>query len=238
MGTSASSLRSRGTGTSPATCAVSGATLRDSVCFSTGARWQAPSIVTGAAARTTLRNVTAIATRASSDGLEMRRRRLAEREPWTAIERGSPTDAGFGPLTTPPPRAPRDDHDLANSNYRAPTRTSRAPTACSEGSGHESARPPPFANAARPAISTRPPDRRRSTPAPVDPLLGELDLDGEARTQGAAPDIGADELTRRPRRPTPPRPTTSRPTPGSARGRRRRPSSATSSSSSAAASPE
>jgi hypothetical protein len=84
----------------------------------------------------------------------------------------------------------------SHSNYRAATGTTTGPLASLiDGGGNETAVDPLFVNAAAGDFHERQDSPTVDAGTP-DADLGGLDLDGNARTQGPAPDIGAFETAR------------------------------------------
>jgi hypothetical protein len=180
-----------GTGTTGRTVQLrDGALLRDSFIWNRD--FAGSAVVTGGSGAA-MRNVTAIASTAGGQGVLS----SADFGPsqvvtlHNVIARG----AGQGIDAEDNGAAPEpDDIDVTvtNSNYSS---VSEAPPEAEvvEGPGNQTG-PPLFANeatgdfhqlAGSPTIDA----------GAVDPLLGAVDIDGEPRNQGPAPDIGADEFT-------------------------------------------
>ena len=173
--------------------------LRDSLVTATGANAVALGAqgAQGGLQVFDLRNVTAIAQGSGSiglstsglfDGFSTRSRRTTLTN---SIVRGDAHDVSLS----------SDSQGAAvvvvsHSNYRAATVGTTGPLASLvDGGGNQTAVDPLFVNAAAADF------REQSTSPTVDagtldPDLGGLDLDGNARTQGSAPDIGAFETAR------------------------------------------
>jgi hypothetical protein len=175
-------------------CNVLNATLRDSVCWDTGLNGNAifnstaaPTTVT-----TTLRNVTAVATGANSDGIEiisgggLTHNVDAKNVIVGGVVSDARAEAGASSMT-----AITFDHSNYDTTDTGGTGTSSVTPA---GSPTGQTAPPAFA-----APITG--DFHQTNGSPTidagidDPSLGSADIDGESRSQGSAPDIGADEFT-------------------------------------------
>jgi hypothetical protein len=172
-------------------CNIIGATLRDSVCWDTGANGNAifNSNTTNVTVTTTVRNVTAVATGADSDGIEIVAGSGLDHvlDAKNVIASGIAFDAQATQDVTSTATI-----NLANSNYDSenPAQTG---TVTDPGTGTNQTQQPAFVNAATGDFH-----QQASSPTidagATDPLLGSGDLDNQPRNQGAAPDIGADEF--------------------------------------------
>jgi hypothetical protein len=168
--------------------------MRDSVCLDTAASGIATNVETITGTFTSnVRNLTAVATGTSSIGLTVRAPNAATSETLVAknvIADGVGTDisaqAGSASSTAVA--------TMANSNYstRATPGTGTA-TVTDPATGGNQIATPLFSDAGlglfHQAVGSPTIDA-----GAVDGLLGTLDFDGDARTLGAAPDIGADEF--------------------------------------------
>jgi hypothetical protein len=168
------------------------AVLRDSVCWSAAASRAAIGVSSGGADVHTprLRNVTAIATGANSLGVEVNTNSGAQAElrGKNVIARGALAD-----LWAEADSSSSALIALDHSNFVTSTTAGSGTGASITGSPTNQNAAPLFANAAvgdfhqlagSPTIDA----------GTTDSLLGTLDIDGQARNQGAAPDIGADEF--------------------------------------------
>jgi hypothetical protein len=168
-------------------------TLRDSVCLNTAGGIGVELQSLGATSSANLRNVTAIASGAGSYGIQVETNNNGDEQDAVAknvIASGVAADVradanAGGAVST---------ITMSNSNYA--TESEETPvggtaTVTDPGTGTNQTAVPIFTDpgtffhqgAASPTIDA----------GAADGLLGTLDLDGEARTMGAAPDIGADE---------------------------------------------
>jgi hypothetical protein len=173
--------------------------LRDSLVTATGtgaSAIDAEGIQTGLQ-ELDLRNVTAIALGSNSTGLST-----------SGFFDGFATRSRRTTLTNTIVRG--DAHDLSitsdsqgaavivasHSNYRAATVTMTGPLALlTDSGGNQTAIDPLFVNSAVGDYHEQQ-DSPTVDAGTVDPDIGGLDLDGNARTQGSAPDIGAFETAR------------------------------------------
>jgi hypothetical protein len=176
-----------------------GAVIRDSVCLSTAANEAAVRFFysgafgpTQPATTATLRNVTAVATNGNSFGIEMHTEDVGviTLNATNVIATGSGTAADVSATNNGTSVTINLDH----SNYDTENEPGASTTVTDPGSGTNQLALPQFSDpssgefheaAGSPTI-----DRGAD-----DGLLGPLDLDGESRVQGPAPDIGADEVT-------------------------------------------
>jgi hypothetical protein len=170
-----------------------GALIRDSICHSTAADQAAVRFFyngTDGPSTANLINVTAIASTGDSNGIELGTFDVGEQ----TLNATNVIAAGSG---TAPDVAAFDNGtsvtiNLEHSNYDTENQGTGT-TITDPGSGTNQIAAPQFSN---PAAG----DFHQAPGSPTidagtgDPLLGSLDIDGESRTQGAAPDIGADEF--------------------------------------------
>ena len=174
-------------------CTMFQGTLNDSVCWSGGASGNGifSSVSASTSITTTLRNVTAVASGTSSRGMDFTSAggltHVVDAKNVIAdgVEFDIRAQAGASSTTA---------INLAHSNY-VTTDAGGAGTATTTpaGSGTNQTAAPLFANAANG-------DFHEAAGSPTidagtgDSQLGSADIDGEARSQGAVPDIGADEF--------------------------------------------
>ena len=174
-------------------CRSSAGTIRDSTCWTSAGSGPALDIVeSGAFAVTSrLRNVTAVST--GSFGLIARA--LAGQdltvEAKSVIARGgagvdvqAQTDSSVGTTST---------IMLTNSNYATAAAVGAGTSVTAAGTGTNQTAAPMFMNAAAGDFHQAAGSRTINAGA-TDSQSGTSDIDGEPRTQGSAPDIGADEF--------------------------------------------
>jgi hypothetical protein len=172
-------------------CGLSGGNvlLRDSVCWATSGATAASFDNAVGAATATLRNVTAVSAGGGGSGLSVTAGVLAQAtiNGRNVIADGAGSDVaadGAGGIASA---------DLANSNYSTEEEGAATASVTDAGTGTNQATGPLFAD---PAAG----DFHQLAESPtidagaLDGQLGAVDIDGEPRAQGAAPDIGADEL--------------------------------------------
>jgi hypothetical protein len=171
-----------------------GALIRDSICYSTATDQAAVRFFyngTDGPSTAHLINVTAIASAGNSNGIELGTFDEGEQtlNATNVIASGSGTAADVAAFNN----GTSVTINLEHSNYDTEDQGTGT-TITDPGSGTNQIAPPQFANAAAG-------DFHQVSGSPTidagagDPALGSADIDGEARTQGAAPDIGADEFT-------------------------------------------
>lgn len=181
-----------GTGTSPNVALVSGATLRDSSAWNRDAVGGSAVVTGGTGAD--LRNVTAIAPLSGGVGVlsdaafgdtqSVSLRNVIARGPADGQGIQAADDPGIGDSVTV---------TVSSSNYSSLDDDEPEADIVESGPANQTASPA-FANAATGNFHQLS-NSLTIDAGSVDPLLGELDIDGEARSQGDGPDIGADELT-------------------------------------------
>jgi hypothetical protein len=172
-------------------CTAIGATLRDSVCWSTGSSGRGiVSNFSGGTVVTTVRNVTAVATGANSVGIEI-------------ITQGATTNHTLDAKNVIADGVDNDVEAEEQSGSTTAVNLAYSNFATSVPSGGATATPPgsPTNQTAPPAFVDAPNgDFHQAAGSPTidagtgDSQLGSADIDGEARSQGAVPDIGADEF--------------------------------------------
>jgi hypothetical protein len=176
---------------------TSGALLRDSLVTSGAASSVAVDAPVGAA---DVRNVTAIATGANSVALQARAASVPPDNHCVVptgtltakntIARGVAADVAITACTDSSKKTAT--LNISSSNYRA-GKVSNAGTFNDQG-GNQTAVEPGFVNAVAGDFHQVPTSPTIDA-GTSDPLLGAADFDGDARTIGPAPDIGADEAT-------------------------------------------
>jgi hypothetical protein len=182
-------------------------TIRDSVCFDSAPNGVAAKFQPSSGTHTAnMRNVTAVATGSGSEGIFVTATNNPDQETLVGknvIARGVSTDvaAQAGNTLTVATAT------MSNSNYltTAPTGIGTA-TVTPAGTGTNQTGSPLFTDAASGNLHEATGSPTIDAGAVVD-LMGTNDFDGDARTLGAAPDIGADEFI-----PAPPSGTTPPPT--------------------------
>ena len=187
LGSVVDGVIARGTG-SVAACAHTEGIIRNSACISTasGGTGVGTSVGTAGALTPTLRNVTAIATGSSSFGVDYR-----------VSNGGSLSISAKGVIaqgTSADLRAGRTDGSASTSTITIDhsnfdTMTTLAGGTITDGGGNQTSAPVLAADnvhqvAGSPTINA----------GAVDGSSGTTDVDGQSRTLGATPDIGADEL--------------------------------------------
>ncbi|HYU60126.1 MAG TPA: choice-of-anchor Q domain-containing protein [Solirubrobacterales bacterium] len=173
---------------------LDGGVIRDSVCWDTGASGAGAALdVVGGSSTGKLRNVTAVATGASSVGVRASSTgafssivdaanvvadgALADVAVSTTVAGGSATLA------------------LTNSNYATESQTGPGTESATDpGSGANQTSPPSFANAVAGDFHQVAGSPTIDAGTPGASSLGALDVDGDPRLVDAAPDIGADEF--------------------------------------------
>jgi hypothetical protein len=181
-------------GSSGTACSlIAGAVVRNSVCWADRAAGGTAGIETsGTGGTVTLRNVTAVAAGGdvTSRGINafVGSGGSMTVNATNVIARGLETDVyagNFGSGTV--------DVVLSNSNYATETESGAGLTVTDPGSGSNQTAAPAFIDAAGGDFhqAAGSPTIDAGTSSGV--LPGELDFDGEQRTQGPVPDIGADE---------------------------------------------
>jgi hypothetical protein len=174
--------------------ATTGAVLRDSVCWQTGSGSAVEYNLNGAATHTVkLRNVTAIATGpGTSLGIHLEAQNGSDLtvDAKNVIADGVTADVRAATNGDPSTSA---TITLANSNYATADTVGPATSVTPAGTGTNQTAAPLFAN---PAGG----DFHQLAGSPTidagasDPDLGATDLDGQPRSLGTVPDIGADEF--------------------------------------------
>jgi hypothetical protein len=178
-----------------------GSIIRDSVCVVTGASASAAvSIIYGGGGSSseTLRNVTAVAAGTSGYGLLLHSEGTfdAALDGANVIAQGA---AGFDDVraetdNSSGPPDPGAAIVLNNSNYDTSSTNGGVNTFVNDpGTGGGVTAPPVFANAAAGDYHQGPGSPTVNEGLPTATLLGTVDLDGDPRALGGAPDIGADE---------------------------------------------
>ena len=177
-------------------CNVIGAVLRDSICWDTGASGHGifNSNGTGIPLTTTLRNVTAVATGTSSNGMTFESNLGLDHtiDARNVIADGTAFDVRAATLNA----ASKTTINLSNSNYaNTDTAGSGTQSVTVPGTDANQTAAPGFVNKALGDFHQNPNSVTVNAGAAAASQLGSEDIDGEARIQGSAPDIGADELT-------------------------------------------
>jgi hypothetical protein len=172
--------------------------LRDSILTAAdddGGALQLFTVATGGTM--SARNVTAIATGATSVGVQAQQTCPVTCDPVgptldakNMIARGGAADLKAEPAT---PSTGPATINVSFSNFRAGKVVTSAPAAVNQGPGNQTGVEPLFVDGAGGDFheTAGSPTIDAGTP---DSLLGAVDIDGEARTLGPAPDIGADEV--------------------------------------------
>jgi hypothetical protein len=173
-----------------------GALIRDSICHSTADGEAAVRFIysgafgpTAPSSTATLINVTAVASVGNSNAIDLQTQDVGVQtlNGRNVIANGNGTgadvSAGNGGASV--------TINLDHSNYDTQNEVGVNATVTDPGSGTNQLAAPQFVGA----------DFHQAGSSPTidagagDPLLGSADIDGEARSQGGAPDIGADEFT-------------------------------------------
>jgi hypothetical protein len=175
-------------------CGIIDATLRDSVCWSTAVNGNGVHNSSGVSTTvsTILRNVTAIGDGAGSDGIHFAAASNLNHtiDAKNVIASGMALDVAAETLDA----GSTTTVNLTNSNYATTDASGLgAQSVTPAGSATNQIAAPGFENAAAGDFHQSPNSVTVDAGA-ADPQIGSQDLDGEARNQGAAPDIGADEL--------------------------------------------
>ena len=195
-------LSVRSTGSYACAPAISGV-VRDTACVATGANAAAINHVSGGGTATQrLRNVTAIATGTNGDGLLVGTLSAAtvrivdaRNVIFIGTQDVDASASGVGSSVTV----------IAQSSNYDSTATLGAATVTSPGSGTNQTAAPIFADT---TLYHQAPSSPTVNAGTTDGFTGAVDLDGDARPQGAANDIGADELVPIVNPPQPPADTT------------------------------
>jgi hypothetical protein len=181
-------VRAHASGAGDNACGGAAGTLRDSVCFSdapTNGAGVGLNLSASGARTLTMRNVTAVAVGAVSDGM-----RFSYSGGAFAVDARNVIASG----TNIDVRASSDvSVDLDHSNYGTVS-TSGTGTVTDAGTLSNQTADPEFVDLVAGDLHqlATSPTVDKGTAASE---LGSTDIDGEARSQGSAPDIGADELT-------------------------------------------
>lgn len=171
-----------------------GALIRDSICQSTAAGEAAVRLFTsGGPSIAILRNVTAVASVGNSNAIDLQVFDVGDQtlNGTNVIASGNGTAADVSAINN---AAGTVTINLDHSNYDTENEPGPNTAITDPGSGTNQLALPQFVNA---TVG----DFHQLTGSPTidagaaDALLGPLDIDGEARNQGPAPDIGADEFT-------------------------------------------
>jgi hypothetical protein len=193
-------VRSTAPGDFGGACGMLAATLRDSVCWSTaavGGRGVNMDLFGPSTQTARLRNVTAVATGPGSIGVSVNGTgggsdpvvdALAVIADGTAFDVSARADADPGTTAT---------MILDHSNYADVELSGTGTSVTPAGTASNQATPPQFVDAAAGNFHQAPGSPTIDSGA-ADALSGPLDIDGEARLQGPAPDIGADETANPP----------------------------------------
>lgn len=188
-------------GRDSAPCVIEDGVIRNTACISTGDGGSALKIEMNTDKTDTVRvrNVTAIATGANSRGLVVRAFSDVELnvDAVGVLARGTAEDVFAGAFSVPPmfPIGARVTVNLSHSDF-ADVKPENDPgggtatiTAPGQGNGNITAEPLLAADGYHEL-----PRSPTIDAGAVDPSSGPTDVDGNARSIGAAPDIGADEL--------------------------------------------
>jgi hypothetical protein len=170
-----------------------GAVVRDSVLWSmtNGASGAALGIA-GATATATLRNITVVTTGGPAIEATAISGANMTIDAVNVIARGAPTDAQAVTVDA----SSTATITLSNSNFDSPFESGPgAESVTSPTSNENQMTPPVFVNAATGDFHQAQTSPTIDAGTPTTSLLGALDLDGDPRIVGAAPDIGADEYT-------------------------------------------
>jgi hypothetical protein len=179
-----------GTGDACRNPPVAPGVLRDSVCFTPAAGHAAILVNIGGSGTEEypLRNVTAIATGTSSSGISFTNAALnITVDARNVIADGTQTDV-FASLNTGSLAM-----DFAYSNY-VTTNASGGASITQAGAANNQTAPYELADLAGGDFHQLPGSPTIDAGTAEDSLLGELDFEGQARVDGLAPDIGADEF--------------------------------------------
>jgi hypothetical protein len=187
----------------------SNATLRDSVCLNTasggiGVELQTPFATVSAA---NLRNVTAVGTAPTSYGIQVETFNSGDEQDAVAknvIANGVAADVHASENTA----GAVSTITLSNSNYDSQLETGSTAAVTDPGTGTGNQTAAPLFTDAGAGLFHEAAGSPTIDAGAVTDLLGTLDIDGEARTLGTVPDIGADEFVP----PASPAPPTSTPT--------------------------
>ena len=180
------------TGTGTATCNVIGSTLRDSVCRNTSANGNAVfnNTFINLTITTTLRNVTAIAEGAGSRGMDFI---SAGGLDHTVDAKNVIADGGeFDVRAASGGASTSTTVNLTHSNYAQTETVGASSSVTPAGSATNQLAAPVFVN--RPVGDLHQASDSPTVDAGTTDGIGLSDLDGQDRNQGAAPDIGGDEL--------------------------------------------
>lgn len=175
-----------------------GAVIRDSVCESTATNQAAVRFIysgafgpTAPSSTASLINVTAVATAGNSSAIDMRTMDVGIQtlNATNVIASGSGTAADVSAANGGASVTINLDH----SNYDTQNEAGTSATVTDPGSGTNQVAAPQFADPASGEFHEAAGSPTINAGA-NDGLLGPLDLDGQPRIQGSAPDIGADEF--------------------------------------------
>jgi hypothetical protein len=193
-------VRSTAPGDFGGACGMLAATLRDSVCWSTaatGGRGVNMDLFGPSTHTARLRNVTAVATGPGSIGVSVNGTgggsdpvvdALAVIADGIAFDVSARADPDPGTTAT---------MTLDYSNYADVELSGTGTSVTPAGTANNQATPPQFVDAAAGDFHQAPGSPTIDSGA-ADAFSGPLDIDGEARLQGPAPDIGADETANPP----------------------------------------
>jgi hypothetical protein len=173
-----------------------GAVIRDSICHSTALNEAAVRFFTsGGPSTATLINVTAVASAGNSNAIDLQvfDQGVQTLNATNVVASGSGTAADVSAVNNGDAFA-EVTINLDHSNYDTENEPGGDTTVTDPGSGTNQLAAPQFSDAASAGFHQLAGSPTIDAGAAV-AGLGAADIDGEARRQGAAPDIGADEFT-------------------------------------------